>query len=71
MKYFWIILAAVLVIGGGSVWYNYYFVFGEGVKSGVLNYAVKKPTDDTRAYGPISPTSWVRKKTLRLNPFLW
>ncbi len=23
-----------------------------------LNYAVKKPTDDTRAYGPISPTSW-------------
>ena len=42
MKYFWIILAAVLVIGGGSVWYNYYFVFGEGVKSGVLNYAVKK-----------------------------
>lgn len=23
-----------------------------------LNYAVQKPADDTRAYGPISPTSW-------------
>jgi len=23
-----------------------------------LNYAVPKPIDDTRAYGPISPTSW-------------
>jgi hypothetical protein len=23
-------------------WWNYYFVFGEGVKSGELNYVVKK-----------------------------
>ncbi|AEK22654.1 hypothetical protein [Capnocytophaga canimorsus] len=27
---------------GGYIYYNYYFVFGEGVKSGYLNYAVHK-----------------------------
>ncbi len=42
MKYLWIILAAVLLLLGGFVWYKYYFVFGEGVKSGYLNYAVNK-----------------------------
>jgi hypothetical protein len=31
------ILAAAL-----AFWWNYYFVFGEGVKSGTLNYVVKK-----------------------------
>jgi hypothetical protein len=41
-KIFWIIIA-VLVIGLGLVFYfKYLFVFGEGVKSGHLNYAVKK-----------------------------
>lgn len=42
MKYFWIILAAVVLLLSGVLYYRYYFVFGEGVKSGVLNYAVKK-----------------------------
>lgn len=42
MKYLWIIIAAVLLGLGGFVWYKYYFVFGEGVKSGYLNYAVYK-----------------------------
>ena len=41
-KYFWIILLFVLLLFSGFMWYKYYFVFGEGVKSGVLNYAVKK-----------------------------
>jgi hypothetical protein len=41
-KIFWIIIA-VLVIGLGITFYfKYLFVFGEGVKSGHLNYAVKK-----------------------------
>ena len=35
-----VILAITLIIG--LVYYNYYFVFGEGVKSGELNYIVKK-----------------------------
>ncbi|MGO1243019.1 MAG: hypothetical protein ACTJHT_07125 [Sphingobacterium sp.] len=35
-------LVIVLLIGGGYTYYRYYFVFGEGVKSGYLNYAVKK-----------------------------
>jgi len=41
-KILWIIIA-VLVIGLALTFYfKYLFVFGEGVKSGHLNYAVKK-----------------------------
>ena len=40
------ILKWVLIIGivalGFVIWWKYYFVFGEGVKSGELNYVVKK-----------------------------
>ena len=37
------ILAIVLVlILSGVVYYRYYFVFGEGVKAGTMNYFVKK-----------------------------
>jgi len=32
----------ILVIGFALFWWNYLFVFGEGVKSGQLNYVVKK-----------------------------
>ncbi len=42
MKYVWIILVAVVLGLAGFVWYKFYFVFGEGVKSGDLNYAVYK-----------------------------
>lgn len=35
-------LVIVFVAVGGFVYYKYYFVFGEGVKSGYLNFAVKK-----------------------------
>ena len=37
----WLFLIVFLIIGGIIYW-NFYFVFGEGVKSGYLNYAVKK-----------------------------
>lgn len=37
----WILLV-VFLVGIGALYYKYYFVFGEGVKSGYLNYAVKK-----------------------------
>ncbi|MBS1753529.1 MAG: hypothetical protein R2765_00625 [Ferruginibacter sp.] len=32
----------VLLTGALAFWWKYYFVFGEGVKSGELNYVVKK-----------------------------
>ncbi len=32
----------LLLIGAAMTWWNYYYVFGEGVKSGQLNYVVKK-----------------------------
>ncbi|RQP08960.1 MAG: hypothetical protein EAS48_09165 [Chryseobacterium sp.] len=35
-------LLVVLLGLGGYVYWKYYFVFGEGVKSGYLNYAVHK-----------------------------
>ena len=42
MKYLWTTLVAVLLLLTGFIWYKYFFVFGEGVKSGILNYAVRK-----------------------------
>lgn len=41
-KRVWIIAAAALLIVAGFIWYKYFFVFAEGVKSGYLNYATKK-----------------------------
>ncbi len=41
-KFIWILLA-VLVLGlGAFVYFRFYFVFGEGVRSGELNYVVYK-----------------------------
>ena len=42
MKYIWITIVAVVLILAGVIWYKYFFVFGEGVKSGELNYVVYK-----------------------------
>jgi hypothetical protein len=36
------LLIIVILASAGYFYWRYYFVFGEGVKSGVLNYAVKK-----------------------------
>jgi hypothetical protein len=41
-KSLWITLGIVFLLLGVFVWYKYFFVFGEGVKSGYLNYAIKK-----------------------------
>ncbi|MCQ2370140.1 MAG: hypothetical protein MJ007_06665 [Paludibacteraceae bacterium] len=39
----WSIIVAILLIGGGLWFYiRYYFVFGEGVKAGELNYCTYK-----------------------------
>ncbi len=37
-----IIIAVVLVVAIGLFYYNYYFVFGDGTKAGVMNYFVHK-----------------------------
>ncbi|KFF13181.1 hypothetical protein N6B72_15650 [Chryseobacterium soli] len=41
-KSWWIVLGTVILLIGVLVWYKFFFVFGEGVKSGYLNYAIKK-----------------------------
>lgn len=42
MKYLLMTFVCVILVLLGLGWYKYYFVFGEGVKSGYLNYAIKK-----------------------------
>ena len=37
----WVVVVFIVAIAL-VVWWKYYFVFGEGVKSGELNYVVKK-----------------------------
>jgi hypothetical protein len=37
-----IILVLVVIVGAGLFWWRHYFVFGEGVKAGDLNFLVKK-----------------------------
>lgn len=39
LRWFFFILILVL---GVMIWWKYFYVFGEGVKSGELNYVVKK-----------------------------
>ncbi|KQR70645.1 hypothetical protein [Pedobacter sp. Leaf176] len=37
-----ILIAVILLFIAGLVYYKYFFVFGEGVKAGELNYVVRK-----------------------------
>jgi hypothetical protein len=39
---FYMILFGIILIISVIVWWNYFYVYGEGVKSGELNYLVKK-----------------------------
>jgi hypothetical protein len=41
-RFLTILFLVILLIVGVMVWWNFYYVFGEGVKSGELNYVVKK-----------------------------
>lgn len=41
-RFLTIIIIAIVLILAGVGYYRYYWVFGEGVKSGELNYVVKK-----------------------------
>lgn len=43
MRKFWAVaILLLLAIGAGAFYFRFYFVYGEGVKSGELNYVVKK-----------------------------
>ena len=41
-KFFTWFLIILFVVGGGWFYWRFYYVFGEGAKSGELNYVVKK-----------------------------
>ena len=42
LRFLWIIIFAVLAVLAGFFYFRYFWVFGEGVKSGELNFVVKK-----------------------------
>ena len=41
-RFLWIIILTVIFILAGLFYYRYYWVFGEGVKAGELNFVVRK-----------------------------
>lgn len=41
-RFLWIIFTIIFVVLAGFLYWRYYWVFGEGVKAGELNYVVKK-----------------------------
>lgn len=41
-KMIWLFVLVLLVVGSGLFYWKFYFVFGEGAKSGELNFLVKK-----------------------------
>jgi len=41
-KFIWTLIFVLLIAGAGLIYWKFYFVFGEGAKSGELNYLVKK-----------------------------
>jgi hypothetical protein len=41
-RYVTIISLVLVLVAAGFIYYRYFFVFGEGVKAGELNYMVKK-----------------------------
>ena len=65
---FWVFLALLLFLSI-FVWYKYYFVFGEGVKSGYLNYAVKKGNIFKTYEGKLIQEGFGRGKTGALTSY--
>ena len=41
-KFIWTLIFVLLIAAAGIIYWKFYFVFGEGAKSGELNYLVKK-----------------------------
>lgn len=41
-RFFTIVIVALIAIGAGLFYWRFFWVFGEGVKSGELNFVVKK-----------------------------
>jgi hypothetical protein len=41
-KFVWTVIVVILLAAAGFLYWKFFFVFGEGAKSGELNYLVKK-----------------------------
>jgi hypothetical protein len=43
-KFLTIFILVLVLAGGGFIYWKYFFVFGDGIKTGSLNYIVRKGT---------------------------
>ena len=66
MTYFFLL---ILLIAGIWIWWNYYFVFGEGVKSGELNYVVKKGNVFKTYEGKLIQSGFSSKETGKVQSY--
>ena len=66
MTYFFLL---ILLLAGIWVWWNYYYVFGEGVKSGELNYVVKKGNVFKTYEGKLIQSGFSSKATGRVQSY--
>ncbi len=41
-RFIWMIILTIVLVSAGWLYYRYFWVFGEGVKAGELNFVVKK-----------------------------
>ena len=70
MKKYWGIITVLLAVGLAVFFYfRFYFVFGEGVKSGELNYVVYKGLVFKTYEGKLIQTG-IRSKGRRVDPVL-
>ena len=49
-------IVVILILAAAIFWWRHYFVFGEGVKAGDLNFLVKKGYHESGSFG-ISQTA--------------
>src|SRR6186713_1369555 len=64
----WVLIISIVVLLF-LFWWNYYYVFGEGVKSGELNYVVKKGNVFKTYEGKLIQSGFSSKATGRVQSY--
>ena len=68
-KFMTIFFLLIFLIAGIWIWWNYYYVFGEGVKSGELNYVVKKGNVFKTYEGKLIQSGFSSKETGKVQSY--
>src|SRR6188768_176481 len=64
----WVLLIGIVALSV-VIWWKYYFVFGEGVKSGELNYVVKKGNVFKTYEGKLIQSGFSSKETGKVQSY--